>query len=145
MHNSLRVISIGLLIAVAGLYLYTDKQAEHYQKTLTPTLLLMLEDISQWHPQTLRKHLSVEASNAITDQQLDTLTAQYYPLGKVRSADQLVFSKLMSALSLTGPERANYSGEVIFNNGKADLNITLTKQNNQWLIYNLNLNNITTE
>lgn len=133
---------IGLLICAAGLYHYTGKQAELYQKNLSPTLLFLLEDISQWQRPALRQHLSIEASTVITDQQLDTLIAQYRPLGKLQSADQLEFSRLMSALSLVGPERVNYAGEVSFANGKADLNITLIKQSNQWYVYNLNLSNV---
>lgn len=145
MEKNLRLLLIGLLLCVAGLYHYTDKQSDFYQKNLTPTLLLILEDIAQWQPAVLRQHLSLEASKVITDQQLDKLMLQYRPLGVLHSADQLVFSKLMSVLSLVGPERVNYAGEVDFANGKADLNITLAKQNDQWKIFNLNLSNISSQ
>lgn len=145
MQNSLRLLLIGLLITMAGLYHYTDKQAALYQQNLYPELTELLKDVSSWQSSTLRHHLSAEASAVITAQQLDTLISQYRPLGKLQSAEQLEFSKLMSVLSLVGPQRVNYSGPVTFIHGSADINITLIKQNNNWKIYNLNFSNVLTQ
>lgn len=135
----LRIAVLVMLVLFTGLYFYTDKQQQAYQATAEPAAREILLDISSWQAADMRKHLSAEASQTLSDQQLDVLLNQYRPLGKLLSVNDLFFSQLMSVFSLLGDTRVSYTGTATFENGPASLTLTLVEQNNTFLIYNFNL------
>ena len=140
--STLRAISVVLLLLFAATYFYTDRQEQHHQKTALPAAKSLLSTISVWEKQTLLEHLAGEAKNSLSDQQLEKLMSHYRQFGRFISADNLNFSKLASALSLFGPHRVNYSGTAAFENGAAHVNITLTENDNSFLIYNISITKI---
>ncbi|MBL4828239.1 MAG: hypothetical protein JKY66_11115 [Spongiibacteraceae bacterium] len=142
--KQLRFVSIGLLILLAGFYLYTDRQQHYYQSRALPAARQMLLDITQWEKSALTKHLSEEALQTINDQQLNKLLDHYRQFGKFQSLGALNFSRLTSALSLFGEKRINYAGSVQFDSGSAQLNMTLVElkvpnKPEQFKIYNLSI------
>jgi hypothetical protein len=142
--NTLRIISLVFLMAVAGLYLYADNRQQYYQSRALPAAKQMFSDIAGWEKQTLIRHLSDEARQTINDQQLEQLLVQYREFGKLQSLDKLEFSRLTSAFSLFGAKRVNYTGTAHFDTGSAQLNITLIENepesdSSRYKIYNLSI------
>ena len=137
--NYLRIAVLAMLVLFTGLYFYTDKQQQAYQATAEPAARKILLDISSWQAVDMRKHLSLEARQTISPEQLDALLSQYRPLGKLLSVNELFFSPLMSVFSLLGEPRVSYTGTATFENGPASLTLTLVEQGNTFLIYNFNL------
>lgn len=81
MSNQLRAICFIFLIIVAALYVYTGNQEEHYNATAPSQIAYMLADIDSWEESSLRDHLSQEAKDVITAEQLSNVFQ--YPKKKI--------------------------------------------------------------
>lgn len=136
-NEQLRSVSLVLLVIFAALYFYTWRQQQFYDPSARPAIEQILRDISQWQKQPLLDHLSDEARQTLSDEQLEKLLIHYRRFGALKSIGDLEFSKLASALSLFGAKRINYQGTATFSGGPADINITLVPSGNGYLIYNL--------
>ncbi|MDP1557528.1 MAG: hypothetical protein Q8K59_01660 [Nitrosomonas sp.] len=137
--QTLRIIVFLLLTLVAMLYFYTSQQKTHYQRTAITAINQILTEISGWEKQALLRNLSPEAQKTVNEMQLDELLNLYRHFGRYRSLDELAFSKVVSAFSLIGEKRINYSGTVNFDAGLVNLNITLVERGGYYLIYNFTL------
>lgn len=137
--STLRTVVLVMLIAAAGLYLYTDQQRQRYQQTAAPAVSRILTDISSWEKDILIGHLAAETRQVLTDQQLQKLLTHYQQFGQLQSIGELHYSRIMGVFSLFGDTRINYSGTAVFASGPANINITLTPHGSGFLIYNFTL------
>ena len=140
MSNQLRAICFIFLLIMAALYFYTGKQADYYNATAPQQIAYILADIDSWQEDDLREHLSLEATQVITPEQLKNVLAFYRPLGQFQKIEELHFSKLASALSLLGKKYISYSGYAIYRGGRTELTITLVEEDNRLKISNINMN-----
>jgi hypothetical protein len=140
--SSLRIVTLFLLTACISLYIYTSRQQDFYDQHSKPAIFEILKEVSVWEKEALKKHLSAEAQQTLTDQQLEQLLGHYRQFGQLVSIDQLTFSRLASALSLFGKNRINYQGDATFSQKQAHINITLTTDNDTYKIYNLTVSNM---
>ena len=69
----------------------------------------------------------------------------YRSFGRFQSIKELNFSRTMSAFSLVGEKRINYSGIAHFEMGLVNLNITLVERGGFFLVYNFTLTKATEE
>ncbi len=134
-----------MLTLVVMLYFYTSQQKTYYQKTAFPAVGQILTEISSWEKQALFRHLAPETQQTVSEAQLEELLNQYRPLGRFRSIEDLDFSRTMSAFSIFGEERVNYSGTVNFDAGLVSINITLVARGGFFLIYNFALTKVVDE
>ena len=137
--QTLRLIVFSMLTLVIMLFFYTSQQKTYYQKTALPAVGQILTEISSWEKQALFRHLAPETQQTVSDAQLEELLNQYRPFGRFRSIDELDFSRTMSAFSLFGEDRINYSGTVNYDAGLVNINITLVARGGFFLIYNFAL------
>lgn len=135
----LRLVVFGLMTVVVMLYFYTSQQKTYYQRTALPAVAQILSDISSWEKQTLMRNLTPEARQTVSDAQLEELLNQYRQFGRFRSLEELDFSRMVSAFSLFGEERVNYSGTANYDAGLVNVNITLVARGGFFLIYNFAL------
>lgn len=137
--QTLRIIMVILVTSIMMLYFYTDREKNHYLKASEPAIRQILTEISSWEKQALLIHLTPEAKQAISDEQLDEMIDFYRNFGQFRSIQELIFSRIISALSLIGEKRINYSGTANFDAGLVNFNITLVERGGIFLIYNFTL------
>ena len=137
--HTLRAIVALLLTLVVMLYFYTNREKDYYSKSAEPAIAQILSDISSWEKQKILIHLAQEAKQTITDEQLDELLKHYRSFGRFQSIQELNFSRSVSAFSLMGEKRINYSGLARFDAGSVSLNITLIERGGFFLIYNFAL------
>lgn len=137
--HTLRIIVALLLTLVVMLYFYTDREKSYYTKTAEPVIARILTEISSWEKQKLLLHLAPEAKQTINDEQLDELLKLYRGFGRFQSIQELNFSRTVSAFSLMGEKRINYSGRAKFDAGLVSLNITLIERGGFFLVYNFTL------
>lgn len=137
--HTLRAIVALLLTLVVMLYFYTNREKDYYSKSAEPAIVQILSDISSWEKQKILIHLAQEAKQTITDEQLDELLKHYRSFGRFRSIQELNFSRTVSAFSLVGEKRINYSGLAKFDAGSVSLNITLIERGGFFLVYNFAL------
>ena len=138
-NTNLRIITLFLLILCIGMYFYTDEQKSYYDRVAIPAATAMLQDISDWQEQTLLKHLSDQAKQTLSEQQLRQLLNQYRQFGQLQHIDGLQFSRLASALAVFGERRINYATDASFSNGRAHINITLIPADSGYKIYNFTI------
>ncbi|MEK7303290.1 MAG: hypothetical protein AAB259_00725 [Pseudomonadota bacterium] len=137
--QTLRIIIAILLTLVVMLYFYTNREKDYYSKSAEPAVAQILTEISSWEKQALLIHLAPEAKQTVSDEQLDQLMNFYRSFGRFRSIQELNFSRTVSAFSLVGEKRLNYSGAANFDAGLINLNITLIERGGYFLIYNFTL------
>lgn len=137
--QTLRAIIIILMTLVMMLYFHTDRQKDHYSKSAEPAVIRILAEISTWQKQALLTHLAPEARQVVSDEKLDQLLDLYRSFGRFHSIDELEFSRTVSALSLIGERRINYSGVAKFDVGPVNVNITLIERGGFFLVYNFSL------
>jgi hypothetical protein len=137
--QTLRAIIALLLTLVVMLYFYTNREKDYYSKSAEPAIAQILVDISSWEKQKILIHLAPEAKQTITDEQLDELLKLYRSFGRFQSIQELNFSRTVSAFSLIGEKRINYSGLAKFDVGSISLNITLIERGGFFLVYNFAL------
>ena len=137
--HTLRIIVALFLTSVVMLYFYTDREKSYYTKAAEPAVAQILTEISSWEKQKLLLHLAPEAKQTINDEQLDELLKQYRGFGRFQSIQELNFSRTVSAFSLVGEKRINYSGIAKFDTGLVSLNITLIERGGFFLVYNFTL------
>ncbi|MBS0498045.1 MAG: hypothetical protein JSR51_10420 [Proteobacteria bacterium] len=137
--QTLRAVVALLLTLVVMLYFYTNREKDYYSKSAEPAIAQILSDISSWEKQKILIHLAPEAKQTITDEQLDELLKQYRSFGRFQSIQELNFSRTVSAFSLVGEKRINYSGLAKFDAGSVSLNVTLIERGGFFLIYNFAL------
>ncbi len=137
--KTLRAIVALLLTLVVMLYFYTNREKDYYSKSAEPAITQILSDISSWKKQKLLIHLAPETKQTITDEQLDELLTHYRSFGRFQSIEELNFSRTVSAFSLFGEKRINYSGLAKFDAGSISLNITLIERGGFFLVYNFAL------
>ena len=135
----LRLIVFIMMTLVVMLYFYTSQQKTYYQRTALPAVGQILTDISSWEKQALLRNLTPEAQQTVSDAQLEELLNRYRQLGRFRSLEELDFSRTVSAFSLFGEKRVNYSGTANFDAGLVNVNITLVARGGFFLIYNFSL------
>lgn len=137
--QTLRLIVFTMMTVVVMLFFYTSEQKTHYQRTAITAVNQILSEISTWEKEALLRNLAPEATQTISESQLEELLRLYRPLGRYHSIDDLDFSRTMSAFSLIGEKRVNYSGTVYFDAGLVNVNITLVQRDGFYLIYNFSL------
>lgn len=137
--QTLRLIVFTLLTVVVMLFFYTSQQKTHYQRTAITAINQILTEISLWEREALLRNLAPEATQTVNESQLEELLNLYRPFGRYRSIDDLDFSRTVSAFSLIGEKRINYSGTVYFDAGLVNLNITLVQRGGFYLVYNFAL------
>lgn len=137
--QTLRAIVALLLTLVVMLYFYTNREKDYYSKSAEPAITQILADISSWEKQKILIHLAPEAKQTISDEQLDELLKLYRSFGRFQSIEELNFSRSVSAFSLVGEKRINYSGLAKFDAGSVSLNITLIERSGFFLVYNFAL------
>ena len=140
--QTLRIIIGILLTSVIMLYFYTNREKDYYSKSAEPAIVQILTEISSWEKQALLTHLTPEAKQAVNDEQLDRLINFYRDFGRFRSIQELNFSRTVSAFSLLGEKRINYSGIANFDSSPVNLNITLVERDGFFLIYNFALSKV---
>ena len=141
--KTLRITIIIFLTLVIMLYFYTNREKDFYSKSAEPAIAQILTEISSWEKGALLTHLAPEAKQAVSDEQLDKLMDFYRSFGRFQSIQELNFSRTMSALSLVGEKRINYSGTANFDAGLVNLNITLVERGGFFLVYNFTLTKAT--
>ena len=137
--HTLRFVVAVLLTLVVMLFFYTSREKDYYSKSAEPAIKQILTEISSWEKQVFLHHLAPEAKQSINDNELDKLMDFYRGFGRLHSIDELNFSRTISAFSLIGEKRINYSGEATFDSGLASLNITLIERGGYFLVYNFAL------
>ncbi|MEH6910185.1 MAG: hypothetical protein V7459_06325 [Oceanicoccus sp.] len=134
--SNLRIITLLMLTICVGLYFYTDKQKDYYDRVAIPVATNIITEISSWEKDVLLKHLSQDAQKTLNDSQLETLLVHYRKFGQLKTVDNFQFSRIASALFLFGDRKINYSADALFSTGAAAINITLTSDGNSFQIYN---------
>ncbi|SFK13528.1 hypothetical protein SAMN05216302_100175 [Nitrosomonas aestuarii] len=142
---TLRFIIAVLMTAVIMLYFYTSREQEFYSDSAEPAVVQILAEISTWEKEPLLRHLTPEAKQTITDEQLDQLLDHYRSFGRFYTIDELDFSRTASAFSLFGEKRINYSGVADFSTGPVNVNVTMVERGGYFLIYNFTLTRATKE
>lgn len=137
--QTLRIIVAMLLTLVAMLYFYTNREKDYYSKSAEPAVTQILTEISSWEKRVLLTHLAPETKQTVDDEQLEKLLGIYRSFGRFRSIQELNFSRTVSAFSLMGEKRINYSGIADFDAGPVSLNITLIERGGFFLVYNFTL------
>lgn len=137
--QTLRIIVAMLLTLVAMLYFYTNREKDYYSKSAEPAVAQILTEISSWEKRVLLTHLAPETKQTVDDEQLEKLLGIYRSFGRFRSVQELNFSRTVSAFSLMGEKRINYSGIADFDAGPVSLNITLIERGGFFLVYNFTL------
>ncbi|MBX3617214.1 hypothetical protein [Nitrosomonas sp.] len=137
--HTLRFVVAVLLTLIVMLFFYTNREKDYYSKSAEPAIKQILTEISGWEKQTFLHHLAPETKQTLTDKELDKLMDYYRSFGRFHSIVELSFSRTMSAFSLVGEKRINYSGEATFDSGLASLNITLIERDGYFLVYNFAL------
>lgn len=137
--QTLRIIIAILMTVVIMLYIYTNREKDYYSKSAEPAVAQILTEISSWKKQALLTHLTPEAKQTVDDEQLDQLMNLYRSFGRFRSIQEINFSRTVSAFSLVGEKRINYSGIANFDGGLVSLNITLVERGGFFLVYNFTL------
>lgn len=138
--SSLRVITLFLLTLCIGLYFYTTQQQRYYDSHAKPIATGIITEISRWEKSLLKFHLSKQASQTLSEQQLEQLLNHYRQFGQLQKLEELHFSRLASALSLLGERRINYRADAQFDTGPAHINLTLIHHYDSYKIYNLTIN-----
>ncbi|PSJ18694.1 hypothetical protein C7H79_01355 [Nitrosomonas supralitoralis] len=137
--QTLRFIVAILLTLMAMLYFYTDREKDFYSKSAETAIAQILTEISSWEKQSLLLHLAPEAKQTINHEQLDELMDLYRSFGRFQSIEEINFSRTVSAFSLIGEKRINYSGIAKFDAGSINFNITLVERGGFFLVYNFTL------
>lgn len=137
--QTLRIIVAMLLTLVAMLYFYTNREKDYYSNSAEPAVAQILTEISSWEKRVLLTHLAPETKQTVDDEQLEKLLGIYRSFGRFRSIQELNFSRTVSAFSLMGEKRINYSGIADFDAGPVSLNITLIERGGFFLVYNFTL------
>ncbi|GJL71897.1 MAG: hypothetical protein NMNS01_10960 [Nitrosomonas sp.] len=137
--QTLRLIVFSILTLVVMLYFYTSQEKTYYQRNALPAVEQILTEISSWEKSALFRHLTPEAQQTVNDAQLEELLSQYRHFGRFVSINDLDFSRTISAFSLFGEKRVNYSGTVNFETGLVNINITLVARGGYYLIDNFAL------
>ena len=137
--QTLRLIVFSILTLVVMLFFYTSQEKTYYQRNALPAVEQILTEISSWEKPALFRHLTPEAQQTVNDAQLEELLSQYRSFGRFISINDLDFSRTISAFSLFGEKRVNYSGTVNFENGLVNINITLVARGGYYLIDNFAL------
>jgi hypothetical protein len=143
--KTLRLIVFIMMTLVVMLYFHTSQEKTHYQRTAIAAIDQILSEISSWEKHVLLRHLAPEAQQTVSELQLEALLDQYRNFGRYRSINELEFSRTISAFSLVGEKRINYSGTVNFDAGLVSISMTLVERGGFYLVYNFALTKATEE
>lgn len=137
--QTLRIIIAFLLTTVVMLYFYTNREKDYYSKSAESAVAQILTEISVWQKHVFLLHLAPEAKQTLADESLESLLKLYSGFGRFKSIKEINFSRTVSAFSLAGEKRINYSGIAHFDVGEVSFNITLIERGGYFLIYNLTM------
>lgn len=132
------------LLFIAWCFFHSYQQEISVKTTAIPFLNSAMQNIANWHADTLQQHLSTEAQSNISQTQIEQFITQHQPLGKLQSLDNIEFSRLTSVLSVFSSEgKIGYSARAYFDNGSAIVTVTLIQRRGSYTLYNFNLGNVT--
>ncbi len=137
--SNLRIVILFFLMLCIALFIYTDRQQDFYSEQAEPAAEAMIRALSDWEKTTLLQHLSLEAKQTLSDEQLDKLLQHYRQFGQLQSLQPLQFSRMASALSLFGSQRIHYEADAIYSNGAAHINLTIIPYGTAYKIYNFSI------
>lgn len=141
--QTLRIVVALLLTVVVMLYFYTNREKDLYRKSAEPAVAQILTEVSGWEKPVFLLHLAPEAKQTLSDEQFENLLKLYRSFGRYRSMKEINFSRVISAFSLIGEKRINYSGIAHFATGEVNFNITLIERGGYFFVYNLALTKVT--
>ncbi|MFT5888658.1 MAG: hypothetical protein ACI9BO_001481 [Zhongshania sp.] len=128
------------LVVFGGLYFYSGSIEDHYKVNAERYLNASLESISSWQTADLKAQLSHATLAQVSDAQLAKLCDEYRHLGRFKSMDEPLFSRLSGAMSIIADApKLSYSSNVRFENGSAVMTVTLTLEDDRFKMYNFNL------
>lgn len=141
----LNLFVLACLLIIGGLYFYSGQQEGRYRDTAVPYLRSAMHDISEWEVDAIWPHLSPQAQEVVTREQLGNLLVRYQPLGEFSTMEEPEFSRLAAVLSLLSPGRKiSYSFKAYFENGEASVTATLSvDEDGSFSLYNFNLSEVT--
>lgn len=141
-NHWLRIIVFILMTGFVAIYFHTGRQEDHYSNTGPQAVAQILSEISSWEKAVLHRHLAAETKETVTDEQLSELFKLYQTFGKFRSLNELNFSRSVSAFSLLGEKRINYSGTANFDAGLINVSMTLVERGGYFKVYNFALTKV---
>lgn len=140
MQQPLRLFIIFCLLIFAALYYYAYQQDQRHSGNAAVYIEKVLRDVSSWQSQALWSHLAPVARDKVSQQQLDSVLAQYRRLGRFVDMDTPRFSKLTAALSVFGSgQQLSYSFPARFENGRALVTATLEVGDGSFRLYNFSI------
>ena len=128
------------LVLFTAIYMYTSNQRDKYAQSAIPWLEKNLPAITTWEVEQTWSRLAPEVKQIVDRNELDKIINQYELMGVYQGMEDPEFSRVASAFSIFGSDpKINYTALLHFTQADAILTITLVQRQGEFMIYNLNL------
>ncbi|HCS27314.1 MAG TPA: hypothetical protein DIW43_07660 [Spongiibacteraceae bacterium] len=143
MQQPLRLFIIFCLLIFGALYYYAYQQDKRHSQKADVYLKRVMQDVSDWQPQSLWSHLAPAARERVSRKQLEAVLKQYRRLGGFMDMDPPRFSNLTAALSVFGSgQQLSYSFPARFEQGSALVTATLDVGDGTYRLYNFSIRSV---
>ena len=133
------IICLFVILAV-----WTSFKASGYKETAMPYLTPALTEISKWDAQTLKSYMTPTSIEGVADDDLSKIIRAFSKLGDLKKLGEYQFINV-STKAVTGDGSGTfvtYKIPASFENGEAQITVTLKEEGESFSIYHFNINSM---
>jgi hypothetical protein len=140
-------ITIGFILLVAvlvftGIKFYSQQQAAQYADTAVPYVKMVVPEISNWNPENIIKLMPEESLKSTQKEKITAIVKYLSRLGALVTMEEPDFKKVVTKVTDAGEgvTVVTYTVAAEYEQGGAEMTISLLDEGNSYQVYNFNIN-----
>ncbi len=133
-----------IIIAFAGIGLYTWYKSSKYKETAVPYIEKVIPEISKWDPEIIKHYMVPNLFEQIKEEDFTRMIKYLSKLGKLEKINEINFANLSSGVTMENGKYiiVTYTVNTTYEKGDATVTITLLDLGNDFQIYRFNINSM---
>jgi hypothetical protein len=133
-----------LVILFVGIGVWTGYKSAAYKETAVPYIKIVVPEISKWDHALMKSYMSPETFEGVTDANFEKVVSYLGKMGALISMEEPVFQTVSSSATVQNGAATivNYSVLAKYENGDANISISLKEVEDSFEVYKFNLNSM---
>jgi Na+-transporting methylmalonyl-CoA/oxaloacetate decarboxylase gamma subunit len=145
MLKGIGITFLFLVIIFVLIFAWSSVKSSQYEETAIPYMNTAIEDISKWNVESFKQYLTPSIIKDINEQDLKTLIKGLSKMGGLVEIGEYEFNNVTSRAVTSGGSGTfvTYVVPAKYENGDANLTITLKEEGDSFSVYHFKLNSLT--
>jgi hypothetical protein len=140
----LGVIFLVIILAIAGMGIFTWYKSSKYKETAVPYLKAIVPELSKWDPELAKKYMIPKLLKETSDEDFSKIFKYLSKLGSYQKMNEPNFTKIYTGATLEDGKYTlvTYTINAEYENGDAVITIVLLDLGTNFQVYRFNINSM---